>query len=153
MNKSEAKNYLLDVIRMRKKIQKKKDRAEDLIDRAADPGAIRYDDIKVQSSGEHDKTARLIAEAVDLRNEIIDEELQLMQMIDERINWILKLDKPLRIDLLCDKYIWGMSIEEIREKLLRSDAEQYRYDYLCREHGNALAALAEIITRHEGESQ
>ena len=149
MTKAEAKEYLSEVKIQKRRILKKLERAEDLLDQAADPGALRYDDIKVQSSGAPDRNTRLICEAVDLQDETIDDRIQLMQMIDERINWILRLSKPLHIDLLCGKYIYDKTLEDIREQLLKSDEEQYRYDYLCREHSTALNHLAEIITEYE----
>lgn len=149
MTKAEAKEYLSEVKIQKRRILKKLERAEDLLDQAADPGALRYDDIRVQSCGDPDKNMRWICEAIDLQNETIDDRIQLMQMIDERINWILRLSKPLHINLLCEKYIYDHTLEDIREQLLKTDGEQYRYDHLCREHGTALNNLAEIITEYE----
>ena len=149
MTKAEAKEYLSEVKIQKRRILKKLERAEDLLDQAADPGALRYDDIRVQSCGDPDKNMRWICEAIDLQNETIDDRIQLMQMIDERINWILRLSKPLHINLLCEKYIYDHTLEDIREQLLKTDGEQYRYDHLCREHSIALNHLAEIITEYE----
>ena len=153
MNKAEAKEYLYQVSKQKRLIERKQERVEELLEHAASPGSILYDDIKVQTSIDPGKNAELIAEEVDLQNEIVADIIILMEMIHERCNVIGMVDCLLHLEILFEKYIKGETLEVIRQKIRKPGGEMYRYDHLSREHGNALAAVAEIMTKEKHNDQ
>lgn len=146
MNKADTKEYLSQVTIQKKEIKKKIQRAEELLDHASNPGVISFDNTKIKRSSDPDRIGNILSEVADLQNEINYEKNQIAEMIHERINWILMLDNPLHMALLCDKYIYDKTLEEIRKKLFKMEDERYTYSHLVHAHNDALELLAQIIT-------
>lgn len=106
-------------------------------------GAVDRDRVRT-SKTVHDRMAEMIAEYVDLQNDIVNESLALEAERQGIINTI-KMLVPEECDLLYAKYVKGLMLQDI------ADEFRIAYSTARTRHTSAIAHIQEILNEREAE--
>lgn len=143
-----AKEYLMQVRLLDRRIAHKREEVEQLKDRAMGITSGLSGSGRVQSTPEADKAGRIIARYVDLEREVEGMLVELCEKRDEIINTIHRLGDHRYVELLYLKYVRYMRLEEIACTMKRADGQPYSFRHILRLHGEALRALEKAIEEY-----
>ena len=135
--KAKASEYLEQVAKKGKEIERLKEFREEMVKMIASPSGISYDNPIVQSSPSPDGVLNKVMKIGEYAKEIDAMEAEYVEIKKRIQNEIFMMDKQLHIDILHMIYIEYQSITEISEKL------NYDYNYTCSKHTEALVAFAQ----------
>lgn len=135
--KVKAEEYLEQVSKKGKEIERLKEFREEMVKMIASPSGISYDNPIVQSSPSPDGVLNKVMKIGEYAKEIDALEAEYVEIKKRIQNEIFMMDKQLHIDILHMFYIEYIDIKEISEKLC------YDYNYTCAKKTEALIAFAE----------
>ena len=137
---SEAKKYLMSVYKINRHIDCLLAEKERLKSIAEGVSAMRYDDIKVQSSHkENDSVIKLI----ELDKQINDEIDVFVDLRNEATALIEQLQSKVEQDVLKLRYICSMKWEDIADKMNYDVRSVYRI------HGQALLSFDKVLKQNK----
>lgn len=130
-----AKEYLYQAIYYNQMIIRTQEKIKEIKEKAASPGAIQYDRIRVQTTPAADPLADYMA-AVDKAERklarILDRYVVMYGRIERQI---LEVQPDVYRQVLAMRYLDGMTLGKIARKL------NYSYEYIKHVHGRALQAF------------
>lgn len=132
-----ATQYLSQVERKEKEIERLKEFREEMVKMIAKPSGITYDSPMVQSSPSPDGVLNKVMKIGEYAKEIDAEEAAYIELKKRIQNEIFMLDKQTHIDVLHMTYIDYMPLKEIAQKL------KYNYSHVSHLHSEGLEAFAE----------
>ena len=134
--KNKAAEYLEQIYKKGKEIERLKEFREEMVKMIAKPSGISYDNPVVQSSPSPDGVLNKVMKIGEYAKEIDALEAEYVELKKRIQNEIFMLDKQLHIDILHMIYIDYLPLTEISEKLYHD------YNYICSCHTAALIAFA-----------
>lgn len=133
-----VKEYLGQLKVLEIKIRQKKDELESLI-AESESVSINLGE-KVQTSAVN-QLSEIVSKIVDLKMEIDQEVLKLLEKRNEIIELIHRLNNPLFIDVLYKRYVQYKTFEDIAEET------KYSVRQIHRIHGYALSSIKKQMER------
>jgi hypothetical protein len=100
-------------------------------------------EVDIQTSLNTDKNAELIAQVIDLKNELVDDINELLKVKIQAIKMINALDNNEHVEILMRRYIMFQEWHEI------ASAMNYTRQTIDNKHGNALVEFEKVFTRFD----
>ena len=141
-----AKEYLMQVRMLDRKIEHRREELERLKERATSVGSAMSDGGRVQTSPTADGRTRIVDMYIDMEREIEDMLLELCERRDEIIGTIHQLKDRRYVEVLYLKYVRYMRLEEIACRMKKANGLPYSYMHIADLHGKALRAVEEILS-------
>lgn len=133
----DAKEYLLQVQRIKTKIQIIKDQLLE-IDTKLYGKAIQYDKVPT-GTGDGDPTLRLILKRIEVETDLKEEQIKLYEAEQNIRQTLFQLNDSRQIQVLYMRYFQGKRWEVISAEL------NYTIDYIMKLHRLGLTGISEII--------
>lgn len=127
-----AQEYLQQIKMLDTRIKQKQEQYNRLVEKASNPGSIRYDKDIVQTSKTGDRLQKIIEQYVDLEKVIQEEQLNFEMMKHTIINQIQSLNDDRYMNVLFKRYVEYKSYELIAVEM------SYSFDYVKELHRDAL---------------
>ena len=137
-----AKRYLNRIKSIDKKVKNKKLEIQSLYD-VLEQCTTHLKEVDIQTSLNTDKNAELIAQAIDLKNELVDDINELLKVKIQAIKMINALDNNEHVEILMRRYIMFQEWHEI------ASAMNYTRQTIDNKHGNALVEFEKVFTRFD----
>lgn len=138
--KLNAKRYLNRIKSIDKKVKNKKLEIQSLYD-VLEQCTTHLKEVDIQTSLNTDKNAELIAQVIDLKNELVDDINELLKVKIQAIKMINALDNNEHVEILMRRYIMFQEWHEI------ASAMNYTRQTIDNKHGNALVEFEKVFTR------
>lgn len=140
--KLNAKRYLNRIKSIDKKVKNKKLEIQSLYD-VLEQCTTHLKEVDIQTSLNTDKNAELIAQVIDLKNELVDDINELLKVKIQAIKMINALDNNEHVEILMRRYIMFQEWHEI------ASAMNYTRQTIDNKHGNALVEFEKVFTRFD----
>ena len=140
--KLNAKRYLNRIKSIDKKVKNKKLEIQSLYD-VLEQCTTHLKEVDIQTSLNTDKNAELIAQVIDLKNELVDDINELLKVKIQAIKMINALDNNEHVEILMRRYIMFQEWYEI------ASAMNYTRQTIDNKHGNALVEFEKVFTRFD----
>lgn len=140
--KLNAKRYLNRIKSIDKKVKNKKLEIQSLYD-VLEQCTTHLKEVDIQTSLNTDKNAELIAQVIDLKNELVDDINELLKVKIQAIKMINALDNNEHVEILMRRYIMFQEWHEI------ASAMNYTRQTIDNKHGNALVEFEKVFTQFD----
>lgn len=137
-----AKKYLNQIRKIDKRIENKKLEIQSLYD-ALEQCTTHIKEIDIQTSLDTTKNSALVAEIVDLKNELVKDINELLKIKIQAIKYINMLDNDEYVSILMRRYVMFQEWHDI------ADALGWTRQTIDNKHGNALVEFEKILTRFD----
>ena len=137
-----AKRYLNQIRKIDKKVENKKLEIQSLYD-ALEQCTTHIKEVDIQTSLDTDKNSAIVAEIVDLKNELVDDINELLKIKIQTIKIINTIETDEYVEILMRRYIMFQEWHEI------ADAMNYTRQTIDNKHGKALIEFEKVFTRFD----
>jgi hypothetical protein len=137
-----AKRYLNQIRKIDKKVENKKLEIQSLYD-ALEQCTTHIKEVDIQTSLDTDKNSAIVAEIVDLKNELVDDINELLKIKIQTIKMINMIDDDEFVAILMRRYVLLQEWHEI------ADAMNFTRQTIDNKHGRALIEFEKVLTRFD----
>lgn len=137
-----AKKYLNRIKQIDKRVQNKKLEIQSLYD-MLEQCTTHIKEVDIQTSLNTDKNAEVIAEIIDLKNELVEDINELLKIKIQTIKIINTIETDEYVEILMRRYIMFQEWHEI------ADAMNYTRQTIDNKHGKALIEFEKVFTRFD----